>query len=67
MVSSAPNLLTVGNLKKQVLLISLCNAISKAFVETVSPISVIYILKKKLKCVVNSRLNFASLCMKVLI
>jgi hypothetical protein len=67
MVSSAPNLLTVGNLKKQVLQISLCNAISTVFVETVSPISVIYILKKKLKCVVNSRLNFAWLRMEVLI
>jgi len=67
MVSSAPNLRTVGNLNKYKVEISLYNAITTVFVETLSHISVIYMRKKKLKCVVNSRLDFEWVCMEILI
>jgi len=66
MVSSAP-LRTVGNLNKYKLQISPYNAISTVFVETLSSSSVIYTYKKNLKFVVNSRLDFAWVCMKILI
>ena len=48
MFSSAPNLRTVGNLNKHKLQISLYNAISTVFVETLSPSSMIYKCKKEL-------------------
>jgi hypothetical protein len=67
MVSSAPNLHTVDNLNKYKLEISLYNTISTVFVETLSHISVIYMCKKKIKCVVNSRLDFEWVCVEILI
>jgi len=67
MVSSASNLRSVGNLNKYKLQISLHNAISTTFVETLSPTSVIYMCKKNLQCVVNFRFHFACVRMKILI